>query len=62
MSCLQLDAKDCIAIEDTAISMKAALAANLQCVAFPGAFALKSDFSGATTVTEHLSSDYFKNY
>jgi|TARA_B110000908_G_scaffold32104_1_gene38267 HAD superfamily hydrolase (TIGR01509 family) len=62
LSCLQLNAQDCIAIEDTGISMKAALAADLQCVAFPGAFSLKSDFSGATTITEYLSSDYFKNY
>ena len=52
---LDLDAGDCIAIEDTAISMKAALAANIRCIAFPGAFAQKNDFNGALLVTSKLS-------
>ena len=56
MSKLHLDAQDCIAIEDTASSMKAALSANIRCIAFPGAFAQGNDFNGASVVTSELSS------
>ena len=55
LSALQLAAQDCIAIEDTATSMKSALAANLRCIAFPGDFALSNDFSGAVLITNDLS-------
>jgi len=54
LSELQLDAQDCIAIEDTQVSMHAALAADIRCIAFPGAFAEDSDFSGAALVTPRL--------
>jgi len=56
VSKLHLDVQDCIAIEDTAISMKAALSANIRCIAFPGAFAQGNDFNGASVVTSELSS------
>tara|TARA_B100000767_G_C19714213_1_gene514171 strand:- start:472 stop:1125 length:654 start_codon:yes stop_codon:yes gene_type:complete len=57
LSVLNLDAQDCIAIEDTAASMSAALAAGIRCIGFPGAFAVANDFSGALLVTDHLSPD-----
>lgn len=60
LSDLQLKAQDCIAIEDTSISMKAALAANVRCVAFPGLFAQTNDFSGAPFVTDSLSIDQLR--
>ena len=61
LSDLQLPAKDCIAIEDTAISMKAASAANLRCIAFPGDFAQSNDFSGALLITNDLSAESFSD-
>ena len=61
LSDLQLPAKDCIAIEDTAISMKAASAANLRCIAFPGDFAQSNDFSGALFITNDLSAESFSD-
>ena len=54
LSELQLDAQHCIAIEDTQISMRAALAADISCIAFPGAFAEDNDFSGAALITQRL--------
>ena len=58
LSVLNLNAQDCIAIEDTVSSMNAALAAGIRCIGFPGAFAVTSDFSGAMRVTDHLSPDH----
>jgi beta-phosphoglucomutase-like phosphatase (HAD superfamily) len=57
MSVLNLNARNCIAIEDTVSSMSAALAAGIRCIGFPGAFSATSDFSGAMLVTDHLSPD-----
>ena len=54
LSELHLDGQDCIAIEDTQVSMHAALAAGIRCIAFPGAFAEDNDFSGAVFVTQRL--------
>ena len=54
LSELHLDAQHCIAIEDTQVSMRAALAADIRCIAFPGAFAENHDFSGAALVTQML--------
>ena len=54
---MHLDAQDCIAIEDTEISMQSALAASIQCIGFPGANSQGNDFSGAVLVTNHLSAD-----
>lgn len=58
LSVMNLNAQDCIAIEDTVSSMNAALAAGIRCIGFPGAFAVTSDFSGAMRVTDHLSPDH----
>jgi len=57
LSEMRLDAKDCIAIEDTEISMQSALAASIRCIGFPGANTQGNDFSGAVLVTNHLSAD-----
>jgi len=55
LSNLKLHAKDCIAIEDTEVSMRAANNANIKCIAFPGALALDNDFSDAFYITDDLS-------
>jgi beta-phosphoglucomutase-like phosphatase (HAD superfamily) len=51
--------KETIAIEDTEISMEAALAADIECVAFPGLIAQENNFNGAKAVTEMLSPSHF---
>ena len=51
--------KESIAIEDTEISMEAALTANIDCVAFPGQISQGNSFDGAKFVTEKLSPSYF---
>ena len=55
LSSLKVNSHECLAIEDTEISMKSALAAGIRCVAFPGANALGDDFSGAEAITEVLT-------
>ncbi len=57
LSEMHLDAQDCIAIEDTEISMQSALAASIRCIGFPGANSQDNDFSGAVLLTNHLSVD-----
>ena len=52
---LNLKAEDCVAIEDTEVSMQSALAASIKCIGFPGAFAKDNDFSSAILVTDKLS-------
>lgn len=58
---LHLDAQDCVAIEDTAVSMNAALAAGIRCIAFPGAFAIANDFKGALLMTDQLSPTHLED-
>ena len=55
LSELNLQAEDCVAIEDTEVSMQSALAASIKCIGFPGAFAKDNDFSSAILVTDNLS-------
>ena len=55
LSELNLQAKDCVAIEDTEVSMQSALAASIKCIGFPGAFAKDNDFSSAILVTDNLT-------
>lgn len=55
LSNLKLDAKDCLAIEDTEVSMRSAINANIKCIAFPGAMALDNDFSAALHISDDLS-------
>ena len=52
---LNLDAHNCIAIEDTASSMHAALAAGLRCIAFPGALQKHKKFKGSYKIIEKLN-------
>ena len=52
---LNLQAENCVAIEDTEASMQSALAASIKCIGFPGAFAKDNDFSSAILVTDKLS-------
>ena len=39
--------------------MKSALAASIQCIAFPGEFAQDNNFTGAAHLTENLNIDIF---
>ena len=55
LSELNLEAENCVAIEDTEVSMQSALAASIKCIGFPGAFAKDNDFSSAILVTDNLS-------
>jgi beta-phosphoglucomutase-like phosphatase (HAD superfamily) len=55
LSELNLEAEDCVAIEDTEVSMQSALAASIKCIGFPGAYAKDNDFSSAILVTDNLS-------
>ena len=55
LSELNLQAEECVAIEDTEVSMQSALAASIKCIGFPGAFAKDNDFSSAILVTDNLS-------
>ena len=55
LSELKLNAEDCIAIEDTEVSMRAAIDANIKCIAFPGSLAYDNDFSNACLETKDLS-------
>jgi HAD superfamily hydrolase (TIGR01509 family) len=57
---LNLNAHNCLAIEDTATSMHATLAAGLRCIAFPGAYARAHEFTDALLITQNLSSDNFQ--
>jgi len=53
-------AAECIAIEDTAVSMQAAVAAGIDCVAFAGAYTEASDFDDGVHLVERLDpSDLF---
>ena len=58
LSDLNLEARDCMAIEDTVASMASALAAGIACIGFPGAFAEARDFKGAVLVTDELSPNH----
>ena len=55
LSELKLNAEDCIAIEDTEVSMRSAIDANIKCIAFPGSLAYDNDFSNACLETKDLS-------
>ena len=52
---LDLSPAQAVAIEDTAVSLAAARAAGLACVATPGAYAVGQDFSAADLVLASLS-------
>jgi len=54
LSELKLNADDCIAIEDTEVSMRSAIDAKIKCIAFPGAMASDNNFSKACLETKNL--------
>lgn len=54
MTGLGVTATQALAIEDTPVSMKAAHAADIDCVAFPGAYARSADFKEASRIVETL--------
>ena len=54
---LGLEARDCVAIEDSVHGMESALAAGLCTVVTPSQYTLGDDFSGAHWVIEDLSDD-----
>ncbi|EBA11172.1 HAD-IA family hydrolase [Roseobacter sp. CCS2] len=54
MTALTVNADQCLAIEDTAVSMQAATAAGIACVAFPGAYAGANNFEDAYRIVDQL--------
>ena len=55
LSELEVAAKDCIAIEDSAVSAKSAVAAGIPTLAFPGHFHKDDQFDGLVEVVQQLS-------
>ncbi|WP_298860208.1 HAD-IA family hydrolase [uncultured Sulfitobacter sp.] len=53
---LQIDPKTCLAIEDTAVSLAAATAADLNCIAFPGAYADVDEFKSGVIIERNTLS------
>ena len=49
-----LSSKQCLAIEDTEVSMKSALSAKIICIAFPGKLHEKEKFKGSYKITKKL--------
>lgn len=54
---LRLGPGDCLALEDSANGVKAAVAAGIPVVAMPGAYTAEDDFSGAITVIRGFGED-----
>ncbi len=54
MTALTVTSDQCLAIEDTAVSMQAAVAAGIACIAFPGAYADADDFKDAYRIVDQL--------
>ncbi|PJI84456.1 HAD superfamily hydrolase (TIGR01509 family) [Yoonia maricola] len=54
MTALGVSAAQSLAIEDTGVSMQAALAAGLECIAFPGAYADQDAFDGALRIVDSV--------
>lgn len=54
---LKLASSECIAIEDNADGLASALAAGIQCLAFPGENTTEHDYSGAAQIVDHVSFD-----
>ncbi len=52
MTALGVGAAQSLAIEDTSVALKAARAAGIDCVAFPGAYAGTMDFTGAVRIVD----------
>ena len=52
---LNLNSKECLAIEDTEESMQSALNANIKCIAFPGKLHENKKFKGSLKIIKRLS-------
>ncbi len=51
---LGLEARECVVIEDSAIGMRAALGAGMNCIVTTSAYTAREDFSGAKRVVQNL--------
>ena len=58
---LRLKPKDCIAIEDTQISLNSAVKAKLKCFIFPGNFHRSKKFKGAFKEISKINKNIFKS-
>ena len=58
---LRLKPKDCIAIEDTQISLNSAVKAKLKCFIFPGNFHRSKKFNGAFKEISKINKNIFKS-
>ena len=56
---LNIEANECLAIEDTEESLKSAIGANIRCIAFPGKYHTENKFKGSYKLVNKLSSDLF---
>ena len=56
---LNIEANECLAIEDTEESLKSAIAANIKCIAFPGKYHTENKFKGSYKLVNKLSADLF---
>jgi HAD superfamily hydrolase (TIGR01509 family) len=61
LEALRLDARNCIAIEDSANGLRASVAAGIRTVVTPSTFTHTADFSGALALVSHLG-DPFEPY
>jgi len=55
---LDVPADKCLAIEDTGIALKSALAADIECVGFPNLYAQPDDFEGALRIVDRVDPHY----
>ena len=58
---LKLKNDECIAIEDTEISLKSAVKAKIKCIAFPGDFHTDSKFKNSLIRVRKLKTDLIFN-
>ena len=56
---LNIEANECLAIEDTEESLKSAIAANIRCIAFPGKYHTENKFKGSYKLVNKLTSNLF---
>ena len=57
---MNLDKKDCVAIEDSIESAKSAINAGIQCIAFPGIYHSDEDFESCKLKLNKLDISIFK--
>ena len=57
---MNLDQKDCVAIEDSVESARSAINAGIQCIAFPGIYHSDEDFKSCKLKLNKLDISIFK--